>query len=52
MNLDSRTEMGPLATLRVTSVLRALLIGVLALAPAFPATALHAQSLELSLIHI
>ena len=46
MNLDSRTEMGPFAALRVTSVLRALLIGVLALAPVFPAAALHAQSLE------
>ncbi|MEZ0333882.1 MAG: D-alanyl-D-alanine carboxypeptidase/D-alanyl-D-alanine-endopeptidase, partial [Gemmatimonadales bacterium] len=46
MNLDSRTEMGPFAALRVTSVLHALIIGVLALAPVFPAAALHAQSLE------
>jgi serine-type D-Ala-D-Ala carboxypeptidase/endopeptidase (penicillin-binding protein 4) len=46
MNLDFRTEMGPFAALRVTSVLRALIIGVLALAPVFPAAALHAQSLE------
>jgi D-alanyl-D-alanine carboxypeptidase/D-alanyl-D-alanine-endopeptidase (penicillin-binding protein 4) len=46
MNLDLHTGMAPSAALRVVRLLRALIVGTFALAPALPLSALHAQSLQ------
>jgi D-alanyl-D-alanine carboxypeptidase/D-alanyl-D-alanine-endopeptidase (penicillin-binding protein 4) len=46
MNLDYSAGSGPHAALRVTRLLAALTVAALALAPGFPAGALHAQSLQ------